>query len=77
MLRQDRRAPPAGGHHGTLRAQSGPSRDLRAILAGILETGDVIGREGGRTVLAVTVDDWIMDELAIVGADEWEEELAA
>ena len=41
------------------------------------QTGDVIGREGGRTVLAVTVDDWLMDELATVGADEWEEELAA
>jgi hypothetical protein len=71
MLRQDGRVPPAGGHHGTLRAQSGPSRDLRAFLAGILETGDVIGREGGRMALAVT------DELATVGADEREEELAA
>jgi hypothetical protein len=30
---------------------------LKAILAGILETGDVIGQEGGHTVLAVTVDD--------------------
>jgi hypothetical protein len=31
---------------------------LKAILlVGILETGDVIGRESGRTVLAVTVDD--------------------
>ena len=30
---------------------------LRAILAGILETGDVIGRDGHRTVLAVAVDD--------------------
>jgi hypothetical protein len=37
----------------------------------------VIGREGGRTVLAVTVDDWLMDELTTVGADEREEELAA
>jgi hypothetical protein len=37
----------------------------------------VIGWEGGRTILAVTVDDWLMDELATVGADEWEEELAA
>jgi hypothetical protein len=49
---------------------------LKAILAGILETGDVIGREGGRTVLAAAVDDWLMDELAAVRADEREEELA-
>jgi hypothetical protein len=50
---------------------------LKAILAGILATGDVIGREGGRTVLAVAVDDWLMDELAAVGAEEREEEIAA
>jgi hypothetical protein len=50
---------------------------LKAILAGILETGDVIGQEGGRTVLTVAVDDWLMDELAAMGAEEREEELAA
>jgi hypothetical protein len=42
---------------------------LRAILARIVETGDVIGRAGPRrTVLAVTLDDWLLDELAAVGA---------
>jgi hypothetical protein len=50
---------------------------LKAILAGILETGHVIGREGGRTVLAVAVDDWLMDELEMVGADDLKEERTA
>jgi hypothetical protein len=35
----------------------------RAILQGIVETGDVLGAAGpGRTVLAVTVDNWLIDE---------------
>lgn len=43
---------------------------MRGILEGILATGDVIGTAGpGRTVLAVTVDDWMFDELAGFGAD--------
>lgn len=43
---------------------------LRTILQGIVETGDVLGAAGpGRTVLAVTVDDWLLDELAALGAD--------
>lgn len=43
---------------------------MRAILAGIVETGDVLGAAGpGRTVLAVTVDDWLIDELAALGSD--------
>jgi hypothetical protein len=43
---------------------------LRAILQGIVKTGDVLGAAGpGRTVLAVTVDNWLIDELATVGAD--------
>jgi hypothetical protein len=50
---------------------------LKAILAGILETGDVIGQDDGRTMLAVAVDDWLMEELAAIGAAEREEELAA
>jgi hypothetical protein len=37
----------------------------------------VIGREDGRTVLAVAVDDWLMDELAAVGVEEREEEMAS
>jgi hypothetical protein len=37
---------------------------LRAILQGIVETGDVLGAAGpGRTVLAVTVDDWLLGEM--------------
>ena len=50
---------------------------LKAILTRILETGDVVGQEGGRTVLAVAVDDWLMDELTTVGAEECEDEFAA
>ncbi len=43
---------------------------MRSILAGIVETGDVIGTAGpGRTVLAVTVDNWVIDELAALGTD--------
>ena len=43
---------------------------MRAILQGIVETGDVLGEAGlGRTVLSVTVDDWLIDELAALGAD--------
>ena len=43
---------------------------MRAILRGIVETGDVLGAAvPGRTVLAVTVDDWLLDELAALGAD--------
>ena len=42
---------------------------LRAILAGIVGTGDVTGRDGeGRTLLTVAVDDWLLDELAAVSA---------
>ena len=43
---------------------------LRAVLQGIVGTGDVLGDAGpGRTVLAVTVDNWLLDELAALGAD--------
>ena len=43
---------------------------MRSILAGIVETGDVIGAAGpGRTVIAVTVDNWLIDELAALGGD--------
>lgn len=38
---------------------------MRTILAGIIETGDA----SGRAVLAVAVDDWLMDELTAVGAE--------
>ena len=44
---------------------------MRSILAGIVETGDVLGAAGpGRTILAVTVDNWLIDELAALGADQ-------
>ena len=43
---------------------------MRSILAGIVETGDVIGTDGpGRTILAVTVDNWLIDELASLDSD--------
>lgn len=43
---------------------------MRSILVGIVETGDVIGATGpGRTVMAVTVDNWLIDELAALGTD--------
>ena len=43
---------------------------MRSILEQIVETGDVIGAAGpGRTILAVTVDNWLIDELAALGSD--------
>ena len=43
---------------------------MRCILEQILATGDVVGSDGpGRTVLAVTVENWLFDELAALGAD--------
>jgi hypothetical protein len=43
---------------------------MRGILERILATGDVIGRDArGRAILAVAVDDWLLDELAAFGAD--------
>ena len=43
---------------------------MRGILAGIVETGDVIGTVGpGQAILAVTFDNWMIDELAALGTD--------
>ena len=43
---------------------------MRAILANVLATGDVLGRDqAGRIVLAVAVDAWLFDELAAFGTD--------
>jgi hypothetical protein len=43
---------------------------MRSILEQIVETGDVIGTAGpDRTVIAVTVDNWFIDELAALGTD--------
>jgi hypothetical protein len=43
---------------------------MRSILSQILGTGDVLGRdEAGRTVLAVSVEDWLFDALATFDAD--------
>jgi hypothetical protein len=42
---------------------------MRAVLTRIIATGDVVGRDAhGRTVLAVAVDNWLLDELAAFGA---------
>ena len=47
-----------------------PPDVMRGILEQILATGDVIGSDDpGRTVLAVTVDNWLLDELAVLGTD--------
>jgi hypothetical protein len=43
---------------------------MRAILANVLATGDVVGRDqAGRIVLAVAVDAWLFDELAAFGTE--------
>jgi hypothetical protein len=43
---------------------------MRSILEQIMVTGDVICTDGpGRTILAVTVDNWLIDELAAFGTD--------
>jgi hypothetical protein len=43
---------------------------MRAILANVLATGDVLGRDqAGRIVLAVVVDGWLFDELAAFGTE--------
>ncbi len=48
---------------------------MRSILAGIVDTGDVIGTDGpGRTILAVTVDNWLIDELSALGAGDEDSE---
>ena len=40
------------------------------ILAQVLATGDVIGRDAqGRTVLVVAVEDWLFDAMAALDAD--------
>ena len=42
----------------------------RSIMEQIVATGDVLGAAGqGRTVLAVTLDNWLIDELAALGTD--------
>lgn len=42
---------------------------MRAVLSGIVATGDVIGQDAdGRTVLAVAVEDWLLDALADLDA---------
>jgi hypothetical protein len=48
---------------------------MRAILEGIIETGDVLGTAGlGCTILGVTVDNWLIDELATLGAHQEDRE---
>ena len=43
---------------------------MRSILEQIVDTGDVLGSAGpGRTILAITVDNWMIDELAALGSD--------
>ena len=43
---------------------------MRSILEQIVDTGDVLGSAGpGRTILAITIDNWMIDELAALGSD--------
>ena len=43
---------------------------MRSILEQIVDTGDVLGTAGpGCTILAITVDNWLLDELAALGSD--------
>ena len=43
---------------------------MRSILEQTVDTGDVLGSAGpGRTILAITVDNWMIDELAALGSD--------
>ena len=43
---------------------------MRAILANVLATGDVLGRDqADRIVLAVAIDAWLFDELAAFGTE--------
>ena len=43
---------------------------MRSILEQIVNTGDVLGTaDPGRTIFAVTVDNWLIDELAALGSD--------
>ncbi len=42
---------------------------IRAVLSGILATGDVPGRDKrGRAILPVVIEDWPLDALAALGA---------
>ena len=44
---------------------------MRSILEQIVNTGDVLGFAGpGRTILAVPVDNWLIDELAALGTNQ-------
>jgi hypothetical protein len=43
---------------------------MRAVLSGILATGDVLDRdEFDRTIVAVAVENWHSDELAVFGTE--------
>jgi hypothetical protein len=58
------------GETDEFRLNTGHPDIMRSILAGILATGDVLGRDAsGRTVLAVAVDDWLLDEMARFGSE--------
>ena len=64
-----------GGEHGGqrrsgLRGEHHHPEVMLSILEQIVDAGDVLGIAGpGRTMLAVTVDSWLIDELAALGSD--------
>jgi hypothetical protein len=48
---------------------------MRAVLARIIRTGDVLGPAApDRTIFAVTVDDWVIDHLAAFDAADEDRE---
>ena len=47
-----------------------PGAEARALLHHLLEHGDVVGRDpGGRTIIQLAVDDWVLDTLMGFDAD--------
>jgi hypothetical protein len=52
-----------------------PARYLEALVKQILEHSDYVGRdESGRIVMTLTMDDFLYDELCLVGDDGDEED---
>lgn len=44
--------------------------EARALLHQVLAQGDIVGRDGaGRTIIELTVDDWVLEKLMSFDAD--------
>ena len=47
-----------------------PGAEARALLHHLLEHGDVVGRDtAGRTIVQLSVDDWVLEKLMTFDAD--------